>query len=306
MEILRPIIILFIAMFPCISSCFTSLGCEIGGDLCLARVARDFAMGGTHSLQFAIENPILEASFCITHHQDSSQEGDDSFSLWSIPNISFSFPFKGSVIQFSRDCVYDYNYRLTDSTGILISSGEIWSNSIRWKDWLTTRIFVELQTGILMGEVVEGCGMVPYLYLRREKLIGGILSVLLLYNTGGYSTYGGIRYYQNSKRPSEIWLGVNREIAGIVSRLEVARRPSSFQNRQASIFPELSIGLEEKIRENLRLRYGLTTELSPVLFCFTFGFGIYNSPLNVDTSIGYHLFETERMIQLITTLSVEL
>ncbi len=307
MNVFKPICIFSVLLVPCLASSFAHLEHENRGSPCLAQIARDFSMGGTLR-HLAGEAPVLETSFCITHHASSSSEKSSSFSLWSIPYFSLCFPVGSSILGFCRKCIEDHHYRVPTSAGIVLSSGTLWNNSIWWKHRLSTRFLLKLEAGVLTGEMVKVANCNSHLFLRKRRANGNILSGSLALTQEFCETYGGIRYCnRGGEHPSETWIGFRKEVAE--SRLvgvEIVCCVNSNSIKGSSGLPEVHFGVEEKISEVVRLRYGFAAEPSPSLFCLTVGCGLNNEMVGVDTAVGAYFVEKKGMVQLMVTLSTRL
>lgn len=305
-SILKTTCILSVLLVSFSGTSLTCFGQKDEGYPHFGQTARSFSMGG--SLQhFTEQVPVLETNFCATHHKDSSSEGKNSFSFWSIPYFSLSVPIGNSLFGFRRNCVRDYYCRFTTFSGVLVSSGALWSNAIWWKHRVFTRVLLNLEVGILAGEIVNVCGSHPYLFFRRERVSGRILGSSFTLTQEFYEIYGGVRHYDRDEHPSEIWLGLRREISPVRNgRLELAYHPMHPSARKNSEFPEFHFGMEEEISKAVWLRYGFATMPSPVLFCLTFGCGVRDEMLSLDTALGSYFFENEAMVRLMVGLSARL
>ena len=288
-----------------VSSSSGNSECYAGGFAGLGQVARDLSMGGTVLPELIPETAELEGSFCIIRRHDSNSGVDGAFSVWSIPHIRCSFPFRRSILGIRRYCMCDYHRRQRNEEGMFLSSGTLWSNSVFWSHPLSTSVQISCDVGLLSGRVVEEHLRSTHTYCRGRRLAGQILSGRILLTGRSHATYGGVRWYHLREHDAEIWVGVDHERTRVRRRMEMSLYPFRFsEERQNSLW--LRFGAEERISRAVLFRYGFALTPKPSLFCLTSGCGICDKLMSVDTAIGWYCFETEHLLQLIMTFSLKL
>gem|GEM_PF-4325965 len=263
-------------------------------------------MGGTRQY-FTQQAPVLETSFCVSHRNRSCSKEGNSSSLWSIPYVSLSFPIGSSIGGFRRHCVRDYYCESTTSSGAHFSSELLWSNVIWWQHRLTDRIWLNWETGILAGEIVNVSGSPPHLFLREDRVSGGVVSGSFAVSRGSSEIYGGARHYGIDRYSPLVWIGLRKEIsADRRGRVELVYETARSSCSEDSDFPEFHFGMEEKVSEAVWVRYGFAVVQAPTLFCLTLGCGVSREMLSLDTAVASYLLENENALQLMIGISTRL